>query len=923
MYFRDLGPVTVEEDGVPVPLSGGRLWAVLAVLLVNARSAVSSERIVDAVWGDEPPARPAAALDSLLWRLRRTLDPGRSPRAGSGVLKTTSTGYLLAVADDDIDSRQFLLEAAQASAALRRSDAVAALVACDAALDRWRGHPFDGVQDTGWLTPERERLGQAWIEVAETRVQTLLQLGRPEQAASEAAGLLTDHPFRERLWGQRMLGLYRAGRQADALAAYERARQVLADELGVDPGSELNELQAAVLRQDPSLLPTDPTAPAPAGPVRSRRRPRATRLFGRDTDFPALSDLLARGRLVTLAGPMGVGKTALATTVAAAADDPVFVDLTAVSDEGGLLAETAAALGLGTVATDPRTLVIERLRTSDVLLVLDNCEHILPEVVDLVADVMATAPQVRVLATSREPLDLPGELIHRLAPLPTGSATELFLDRVGNDLDASESHRAELIDTICAAVGGLPLGIELAARRARTFRLEEIADRVTSDPGGLARDPRSPRADRTLAATIEDSHRLLSRPEQLAHRRLSVLAPPFTLPAAAAVLDEPESPSMDLLAALAHRSLLGVEQSARQATRFRQLVPLRADGHERLVAAGELASVEQWRATWVLTLLREGPRRGRPGQREWYEQIEADFPTVVLTIDTELDRPGDTGALLAVAVQGFCYDRNRTAQGLAWLARAAVRDSDGEFTRAAVRTAYGAMLTLTRQAEAGRPYLDAGTLALMAEADAGPAEAAGILVDAAAACWVGDEFAVAGELAEHARQLAEQAGVRHEADLAEAVLVASSLFTGDPVVAQRRALELIDSNRLEENGQAQMFAYATAGIAAIAVDPAAGLRWTAESLRTAQRIGAHNLGGVLEQRAGHLLHAGRPDDAVRCLAASAAHADMLGEPWPSHPGTTAMIDALRSTLPAGPYQAAEAAGRRIVDAHGIDVADWL
>ena len=919
VHFRDLGPVGVEEDGVPVPLSGSRLWAVLAVLLVNARSAVSSERLVDAVWGDDPPARPTAALDSLLWRLRRTLDPGRSPRGGSGVVQTTSTGYLLAVPDDDIDSRRFLQEAGQAAAALRRSDPGAALVACEAALDRWRGHPFDGVRDTGWLTPERERLRQAWIEVTEARVQALLELGRPEQAASEAGALLTDHPYREQLWGQRMLGLYRAGRQADALAAYEQARRILAGELGVDPGPELNALQAAILGQDPTLLPAEPPSGAPAPAVRAHRRPRATRLFGRDTDLAAVSALLARGHLVTLTGPMGVGKTALATALAA---DQVFVDLTAVTDDAGLLAETAAALGLGTVASDPRALVIDRLRTTGLLLVLDNCEQILPEVADLVADVTAAAPQLRVLATSREPLDLPDELIHRLAPLPPGdAATDLFRDRVGNDLDAYESDRSDLIDTICAAVGGLPLGIELAARRARSFSLEEIADSVRHDPGGLARDPRSPRADRTLAAAIEDSHRLLSAPEQLAHRQLSALAAPFTVTAAAAVLDRPTSPVMDLVAALAHRSLLTVEQTPHQPTRFRQLVPLRADAHERLVAAGELTPVEHRRATWVLTLLQDGPRRGRPGQREWYEQIEADFSSVVLTIDTELGRPGDTGALLAVGVLGFCYDRNRTAQGLTWLTRAAALDGLGPFAWAAVQATYGAVLTLTRQADRGRLYLDRGLDGLLSVAADHPAQVAGVLVDAAAACWVGDQYAVAGQLAEHAQQLAEPGG--YEADLAEAVTVAASLFTSDPESALRRAVDLISSNRLIDNGQAQMFAYATAGIAAIPADPEAGLRWTAESLRTAQRIGARNLGGVLEQRAGHLLRAGRPEDAVRCLAASAAHADLLGEPWPGHPGSAAMIDALRSSVPAAHHQAADAAGRRIVDAHGIDVADWL
>lgn len=915
--FRDLGPFTVEEDGVPVPLSGQRLAAVLALLVANARSSVPTSRIVHAVWGEHPPARPGAALDSLLWRLRRALEPGRPPRGVSTLLQNTDSGYRLAVPDDDIDSRGFLLDAQRAAAALRDGDSRAALRSCDAALERWRGLPFTGIPDSDWLLAERERLQQVRGDLSENRVQALLELGHPEQAAAAAGRLLPEHPYRERLWAQRILGLYRTGRQADALATFEQARLVLSDELGIDPGPELTRLHTAVLAQDPDLLPERPVS----APAAARPRVRAPLLLGRDEDLATARRLLNRGRLLTLAGPMGVGKTALATAIAAETDDAVFVDLTATADAAGLVQAVLASLRIGPAAGDPLTTLLERLRHRPVLLVLDNCEQLLTAARDLTEDMLSATSRVRVLVTSREPLDVPAEQVHRLGPLPAPMGVALFERRWGA---AADDAQTRLIGEICSAVDGLPLGIELAARRARAFSLDEIKDSVRRDPGGLARDPRSPRADRTLTAAIEASHRMLSPPEQRAHRRLSVLAGPFTLEAAAGVLDVDRSAAMDLLAALAHRSMLSAEPRPQASTRFRQLVPLRADGGQRLAAAGEVADVQRFRTTWLRGLVQNGPGRGRAGQRQWYQTVDDDWASVVATIDTELAPPGEIGAFLAIAVQGYCYDRNRTPQAVAWMARAAELPGLDAFARAAVDTAYGSVLILTRQGLDGLARLEAGVAALGHIVDENPVLAAGLVVDAAACCWAGDHYAHAERLAALAHDLAVQADCPHEAELAETIGIAASLFTHDPATAAHRAEALLDSGQLAHNGQATLFASATAGIAAIATgDAEAGLRWTERSLRTAQHMGALNLGGLLEQRAGHLARAGRLHDAVRCLAASAAHARHLGEPWPAHAGTSDLHTHVRRHMADDDYLAAHAAGERIITAHGIDIADWL
>jgi len=259
--FRDLGSVSVEFDGAPVRLSGGRLQTALATLLVHAGESVSEDRLIDAVWGDRLPQRPAAALDTLIFRLRQVLEPHRTRRDGWRVLVTEGAGYRLTARDQDVDSRAFAQESADAHAALLEGAAERTLALAERALARWRGPAYDGLPDAPWLDPVRSQLDDIRIGTEELRVQALLDLGRPEQAVSAVQPLVQQHPFRERLWAQLSLGLYRAGRQAAALETFTRARRVLDEELGVSPGPDLVALQAAMLAQAPNLL--GPSAPRP------------------------------------------------------------------------------------------------------------------------------------------------------------------------------------------------------------------------------------------------------------------------------------------------------------------------------------------------------------------------------------------------------------------------------------------------------------------------------------------------------------------------------------------------------------------------------------------------------------------------------------------------------------------------------------
>ncbi|GGM13809.1 ATP-binding protein [Nakamurella endophytica] len=662
---------------------------------------------------------------------------------------------------------------------------------------------------------------------------------------------------------------------------------------------------------------------------------------------------------MTLTGPVGVGKTAVAAAAAwnrrqRHPDGAGWVDLTSVTVDDGVPVAVASALGVQMAGADPVDAVVRALSPRTVLLVLDNCEQVVPGVAALVSRVAARCPGVTVLATSREPLDLDLEAVHRLAPLEVAPgdrpdaaalpAVRLFVERwrrgTGPGAGADPDPAAVVdICRICASVGGLPLGIELAARRARAFSLSEIADSVADDPRGLTRDARSDRRDRTLADAVDASHRLCGDAEQVVHRRIAVLAGPFTLAAAQAVAGTPPlSPGgvMDALGGLVHRSMLSVdhtdadptstERTSTGRTRFRQLVPVRADATERLRAAGDEAAALDRRDRWVSRLVATGPRRGRPGQREHYEALDRDAATVAAAADSMFAAPaGDRGALLASRMVGYWYDRNRSVEGRRRLAAAVAHPGCSPFPAAAAAAALGAVLSIARRPGDARPHLERSVPVLAAVTGERAAEAAGLLVDVASAGWVGDDWAYAARVAGVALDRCVAAGADYEALIAEAVLAAAALFAGPPERALDRAEQLLRRDGIRENGQALLFVCATAGIAALFLhDVEAGLHWTAEALRQSDAIGALNTGGVLEQRAAHLSAAGRPADAVRCLAASATRARRTGAPWPGHPGTAELLDGARRRLSDVSFAAAWAAGERIVSAaDGIRVEDWL
>jgi predicted ATPase/DNA-binding SARP family transcriptional activator len=563
--IRVLGPVEAVAGERAVALGGPRQRALLALLAV-ADAPVSADRLVDELWRGRPPAGAEKTLRSYVSRLRSAL--GRETVVAHG------GGYALALDPDALDARRFERLLAQGREQLARGSAGRAADGLRAALELWRGDALGGIGDVAALAEEALRLDELRLACLEERIDADLALGRHDSLVPELQALVKREPLRERLWHRLALALYRSGRQAAALAALREARQLLDEELGLEPGPELRELEGAILRHE--LAPAVPAVahhnlPAPS-----------TSFVGRTRELADVSEWLRRHRLVTLTGMGGAGKTRLALELAARqsgswSDGVWLADLTAVADTALVTAAVASAVG----AEGPE-LLLEHLRARELLIVLDNCEHLVDACAELVEAVLPASPNVRVLATSRVPLGVQGELDYALDPLGDEEAMQLFVERataVRRDLQPDES-----VAAICRALDGLPLAIELAAARAKALSAGEIASRLDDRLRFLrawqrVADPRH----RTLETTIDWSYELLGDGERELLRRLSAFAGGATLDAVADVcLDGDRERAEELLARLVDWSLVRADRG--EPTRYRLLETVRQYGAAKLAA---------------------------------------------------------------------------------------------------------------------------------------------------------------------------------------------------------------------------------------------------------------------------------------------------------------------------------------------------
>jgi predicted ATPase/DNA-binding SARP family transcriptional activator len=595
--FGVLGQLTAERDGVAVALPGQKPRVLLAVLLMNRGRPVTVDQLVEALWGERAPASAASAFHVHLSKVRATV---------GDLLLRTPAGYLLESTGYQLDAERF-----EELVDLSQRDPARAGRALDDALGLWRGEPLADLPAEGPIAEWRRLLTERRLLATMLRIDTELADGAAAELVGELEQLVRLNPFEERLWEQLMLALYRAGRRADALDAYARIRKLLAGELGLDPGSGLQDLHARVLRQDPALANSN----VPAALVEQPRAPArgkvvlpvpSTRLIGRAVDLLELENLTEDPfcRLVTLVGPGGVGKTRLAIAHAqrradSFADGAVFVALARLTDPSQVRAEIASRLAQRGGGTEPNENNLPSfLHPRELLLVLDNFEHVLPAA-DLVAELLEQAPRLEVLVTSRERLRLRGEHRFEVEPLATegtgGEATdapavELFLcgARAVDRRFVADGVALARIGEICQALDGLPLAIELAAARTAVLTVEEIAEQLTeplSIGSGALRD--LPDRHQTLEATIRWSYELLSSPAQRALRAASVFQGSFAYEALDAVAESPLSSELDVLleASLVH--------PGGRSGRFRLLELVRAFGREQLIEADEAVAVQR------------------------------------------------------------------------------------------------------------------------------------------------------------------------------------------------------------------------------------------------------------------------------------------------------------------------------------------
>ena len=670
MRIGILGPLAVWDDvSRPVEVSGQRLRALLIRLAVDAGRAVSADQLINDLWEEAGPAAPGPALHSLVSRLRGV--------GGRYLAESAPGGYRMGVDPGEIDAVVFERLVAAARGEQRTWDRAATL---RRALDLWRGPALSDVADAAFAAATIARLEELRLAATEERIDADLELhaaGCPGDAArlvAELEGLTTAHPLRERLRGQLMRALYAAGQQAAALEVYEDTRRQLADRLGADPSAELAALHLAILRRDgPFSAGSRTDAPAGSDQARGQRQTnlpaQLTTFVGREDESGRLRSLLEESRLVTLTGSGGAGKTRLASEVTGQllrsyADGIWFVPLAPVSAPQDLPQAVLVAMGVADavrvgdalIVVQPMERLVDALANRRLLLVLDNCEHLITAVARLADRVLAEASGVRILATSREPLGITGETLCPVPslPLPPPGASadqarayasvRLFADRAaavrpGFMVDAGT---AELVVGICRRLDGIPLAIELAAARLRSLTLAQIAGRLDDrfrllDAGSRVALPRH----QTLRAVVDWSWDLLDGAERAVLRQLSVFNGGATPDSAERVCASGDGRQViDVVAALIDKSLVmatgdGIGSGE---VRYRLLETVQAYADERLAEAGERDPSRAAHAAYFLDLAeRAEPQLRRRDQLRWSERLTAERDNLSAALQYAID----------------------------------------------------------------------------------------------------------------------------------------------------------------------------------------------------------------------------------------------------------------------------------------------
>jgi predicted ATPase/DNA-binding SARP family transcriptional activator len=633
-----LGSFEVRVDGgVLADVPGARLRALLIALALDPGRVVPKATLVDWIWGEHPPSEAANALQRLVSRLRKALPDGS--------VEGQTGGYRLTVEPDAVDAVRFERLVGQA-----RSDEDSRRVKLlREALALWRGAAMQDVdlQDSAAFDAAVTRLEGLRLTAMEDRFDAEISLGHGVGLVTELTDLVAAHPLRERLVAALMRALVAARRDTEALLAYQRTREALADALGVDPSPELSALHVALLRGE-------------VGPREGNRktnvRAELTSFVGREADVAAVRELLAEHRLTTLIGPGGAGKTRLATETARSLlgdlpDGAWLVELAAIGAEGDVAQSALAGLGLrdallgGAPNAEPMDRLIAAVREREALLILDNCEHVIESAAAFAHRVLGECRRLRILATSREPLGITGEALWLVEPLalpemnagPGGiessPAVQLLRDRVGavrKDLPV-DAHALSTMVRVCRALDGMPLAIELAAARLRAMSIDQLASRLDDRFRLLTSGSRTalPR-HKTLRAVVDWSWELLTDAERMVLRRLAVFTGGASLDAAERVCagDAVEQQQvLELLTALAEKSLLVAEGDG--APRYRMIGTIKEYAGQRLAEAGESDLARRAHLAFFIELTETAePYLRRAEQLEWLATLRAEHDNI-------------------------------------------------------------------------------------------------------------------------------------------------------------------------------------------------------------------------------------------------------------------------------------------------------
>jgi predicted ATPase/DNA-binding SARP family transcriptional activator len=836
MEFRLLGPLEVSDGDAPVPLAGAKQRGLLAFLLVRANQVVSRDRLIDGLWGDEPPETAVESVQVYVSRLRKLLPPK--------TLLTRSPGYLLEIDPDTLDLHRFERLFAEGRETLAGGDAERASALLRQALELWRGPALAEFAAEPFARAEIGRLEELRESAVEERLDADLALGRHTDLIGELEATIAEHPHRERLRGQLMLALYRAGRQVEALEAYRDARHALVDELGIEPGAALQQLEKAILTQAEAL----DVAPR----LRRTHLPLVTGpLLGRETELARIDELLAEGsRLVTLTGPGGSGKTRLALQAAedladGFADGVFFVPLAPLGDARAVPGAAAQALGLR-----PDDDLYAYLASRRLLLVLDNAEH-LDGIEQIVANMLVG--DVVVLVTSRSPLHLSAELELTVEPLADAAAAELFSLRAAA-VGRTVTPDATIVE-LCRRLDNLPLAVELAAARTKLLPPSAIRERLEQALPFLTGGPRdAPARQQTLRATIAWSYDLLSDAERVALRRLAVFRGSFSLDAAEAVAGA----DLETIAALVDKSLIKPIGEAR----FLLLETLREFALEQLDETGETEQTALRYARWYLKRLQDlAPEHGGSCTEDALRWYDEEIANTWAALDVLLVEDVQEAMALVAELGPYWAFRGQIKAARDWMQAAF---EDVEPARLLARD-YQRLGMLTVRAgdlvEAQAAFERALDLATAAADELGTAGALELL---SVTAYMGGDHDRAAELGARAVAAAERSGDAQQLARARSMLALPLI-----VVEQLdRARSLLEANLAfyKEMEDAGYVAHVETNLAEVDLQEGnvtSAMERALRSLETFERMGADNLAAFLFELLGAAhLAAGRQDKAI-------------------------------------------------------------